>query len=74
MWDDQNKISGAILTSTAHEHFYALVMRYGAQYRRMTGVRLDEYRLGYPETGSSGETLWRINAQELTAFETLSLW
>lgn len=72
-YTDGKEVSGAVLTLAGHDRLCGLVTQYGELYAKETGVKLDAATVGRP-IARKGKTLWQVNAQELTAFQTLTRW
>ncbi len=66
-----NHVTGAVITPEAHKRLCDLVEYYGDAYAKETGIKLESVTIGV--CGSSTQT-WTIDAEELTAFETMTRW
>ncbi len=73
-YDANKAVTGAVITPDAHQRLYGLVERYGEAYQKETGVRLEAITVGKGMSDDQGHAQWLINAQELTAFETMTRW
>lgn len=69
----KKEVYGAVLTLAGHDRLCGLVTQYGDLYAKETGIKLDAATVGRPFAWK-GKTLWKVNAQELTAFQTLTRW